>query len=153
MRTEDIAPFVAVGQELERRKVRLLQGEGVNQHDVAVTVSSFWQAVHKSMTVQKPHLLMKPHQLSCVRAAFGAQSHRSEPEPGPLSSVSATLPLSHTMIPTCCILRGRMESRTRDRFFTGECWQPALTEATLALRRCLCALRARTATRRSRRGV
>jgi len=36
----------------------------VNQHDVAVTVSSFWQAVHKSMTVQKPHLLMKPHQLS-----------------------------------------------------------------------------------------
>lgn len=38
--------------------------EKVNQHDVAVTVSSFWQAVHKSMTVQKPHLLMKPHQLS-----------------------------------------------------------------------------------------
>mmetsp|Transcript_37646 Transcript_37646/g.117983 ORF Transcript_37646/g.117983 Transcript_37646/m.117983 type:complete len:322 (-) Transcript_37646:30-995(-) len=38
--------------------------EKVNQHDVAVAVSSFWQAVHKSMTVQKPHLLMKPHQLS-----------------------------------------------------------------------------------------
>ena len=134
MRTEDIAPFVAVGQELERRKVRLLQGEGEparrRRHRLLLLASrpQVDDGAEAALADEAP-----PAQL---RAAFRAQSHRSEPEPGPLSSVSATLPLSHTMIPTCCILRGRMESRTRDRFFTGECWQPGLTEATLALRRC-----------------
>jgi hypothetical protein len=32
----------------------------VRQHDVAVTVTSFWQAVHKYLLVHKPHMLQKP---------------------------------------------------------------------------------------------
>ena len=86
MRTEDIAPFAAVGQELERRKVRLLQGEGEparrRRHRLLLLASrpQVDDGAEAALADEAP-----PAQLS---AAF----RLSEPEPGPLCDSAA---LSH----------------------------------------------------------
>jgi len=59
MQTSDDNPNQLVKNWNVHKYVFSKEKEG--QHHVAVTVTSFWQAVHKFVTVHKPTLLSKPH--------------------------------------------------------------------------------------------
>jgi len=58
MRTSDEQPNQLVKNWNVQKYV--FSKEKVRQHDVAVTVTSFWQAVHKFLLVHKPHLVSRP---------------------------------------------------------------------------------------------